>query len=144
MKIASFWRERKIRLGLLLGDEILEPEFADLLQPAEKLSSAIPSRLFEGENRRSARLADWRLFVQLTHCMDWMRSNSRRQFFLPPFFARAATTASIMMKRSAHRQVAKSPNFSSRLPIALSDPVKRSNMMKNLRASSTARQNSEL
>lgn len=36
MKIVSFWRERKIRLGLLLDNEVLEPALADSLEPGEQ------------------------------------------------------------------------------------------------------------
>ena len=38
MKVVSFWRDQKIRLGLLLNNEILEPALADsLLEPAERV-----------------------------------------------------------------------------------------------------------
>jgi 2-keto-4-pentenoate hydratase/2-oxohepta-3-ene-1,7-dioic acid hydratase in catechol pathway len=37
MKVVNFWREQKVRLGLLLGYEILEPGLADsLLEPGEQ------------------------------------------------------------------------------------------------------------
>ena len=36
MKIVNFWRERKIRLGLLLDNEVLEPALADSLKPGEQ------------------------------------------------------------------------------------------------------------
>jgi 2-keto-4-pentenoate hydratase/2-oxohepta-3-ene-1,7-dioic acid hydratase in catechol pathway len=37
MKVVNFWRERKICLGLLLANEILEPVLADsLLEPGER------------------------------------------------------------------------------------------------------------
>jgi 2-keto-4-pentenoate hydratase/2-oxohepta-3-ene-1,7-dioic acid hydratase in catechol pathway len=38
MKIVSFWRDQKTRLGLLLNNEILEPALADsLLEPEERV-----------------------------------------------------------------------------------------------------------
>ena len=38
MKIVSFWRDQKIRLGLLLNNEILEPALAEsLLDPGERV-----------------------------------------------------------------------------------------------------------
>jgi 2-keto-4-pentenoate hydratase/2-oxohepta-3-ene-1,7-dioic acid hydratase in catechol pathway len=38
MKVVSFWRDQKIRLGLLLNNEILEPALADsLLEPGERV-----------------------------------------------------------------------------------------------------------
>ena len=51
MKLVSFWREERIRLGFLRGNEILDPGLADsFLEPGEDQFFTTLSRLSAAAN----------------------------------------------------------------------------------------------
>ena len=112
MKVVSFWRDQKIRLGLLLDNEILEAGIGDfLLEPENDFFSDTISFVRGGELALSIALRLVALRpVHALHRLDQVKLAA--PILLPQFFARAATTASITMKRSAHQRAEKSLSFS--------------------------------